>query len=441
VVQAASEASAPEQVNVQGTVYFFSSADVDIDIATLLQVDVITVNQVELTVYADQSFTGVAPRVYCVDSGGKVVGVYVPAAESSPAPPAALPPTIEVNNTTFVFNQVEVNVNIQNFTQVEVTTINNVAVTIYVEPFLPGTPTRYYAVSSDGTVVGMYVSVVIIQQSSTAPVPKYQPPAVVPTQEPNAPPPAAVTAVPAAACSGNPGPINAQGLPTYLPNRIQFGGISYALAGPENPSDAGTLTRIGCIGAFEVTTTDKADRSEVLYLRYTGGGEAGASVYRFNVATTFEVQFEITGDAQRIQAGEQVFRLTAIWTKAIHTGGSVNLFVANPDEQSPDVYYGVNVSNTVVGDVIGEYRKADANAEPEEDMVEAGERYGLYADLTVRGQRYLLVNVYLPVGTTTNGFLTLFSATGEGEAQILLGRDKREVELFIYEPVQEESGG
>jgi hypothetical protein len=179
----------------------------------------------------------------------------------------------------------------------------------------------------------------------------------------------------------------------------------------------------------------------VLYLRYTGGGEAGASVYRFNVATTFEVQFEITGDAQRIQAGEQVFRLTAIWTKAIHTGGSVNLFVANPDEQSPDVYYGVNVSNTVVGDVIGEYRKADANAEPEEDMVEAGERYGLYADLTVRGQRYLLVNVYLPVGTTTNGFLTLFSATGEGEAQILLGRDKREVELFIYEPVQEESGG
>jgi hypothetical protein len=51
------------------------------------------------------------------------------------------------------------------------------------------------------------------------------------------------------------------------------------------------------------------------------------------------------------------------------------------------------------------------------------------------------VNVFLPVGTTTNGFLTLFSTTGEGEAQLLLGRDKRELELFVYEPVDQEIGG
>ena len=258
---------------------------------------------------------------------------------------------------------------------------------------------------------------------------------MVPTLAPNVPAPAAVTAAPITGCVGNPGPINAQGLPTYLPNRIQIGGVSYVLIGAESPSDAGTLTRITCIGAFEVAYSDQADRAEVLYLRYLGGGAAGQSVYRFEVATTYSVEFEVTGDAQRIQSGDQVFRLTAVWAPSIHTSESVILFVANADEQAPDVYYGVNVSNTVVGDVIGEYRKADADAEPEDAMVTLGAQYGIYADLTIRGQRYLLVNVFLPVGTTTNGFLTLFSATGEGAPQLLLGRDKRELGLFVYEPI------
>ena len=110
-------------------------------------------------------------------------------------------------------------------------------------------------------------------------------------------------------------------------------------------------------------------------------------------------------------------------------------------QQSPEVYYGVNVSNTVVGDVIGEYRLADVRCRAEDAMGTLGAQYGLYADVTIRGQRYLLVNVFLPVGTTTNGFLTLFSATGEGEAQLLLGRDKRELELFVYEPIAQTVGG
>ena len=74
-------------------------------------------------------------------------------------------------------------------------------------------------------------------------------------------------------------------------------------------------------------------------------------------------------------------------------------------------------------------------------MTAAGAQYGLHSDLTVLGQRYLLVNIFLPVGTTTNGFLTLFSATGEGVSQLLLGRDKRELELFVYEPLAQVTGG
>jgi hypothetical protein len=440
VEEAASTANAPAQIEVEGTTYYFASVEVDIDISTLVEVDVIIVNNVELTVYATQEVTGVAPVLYCVDSEGQPVGEYVPAAEFEPAPPAQLPPTIEIDNTTYIFNEVEVTIDIQTLTFVEVTTIQNIEVSVYVDAGVQGQPVRCYAVTADGQVIGQYVSVVVIEVTAQ-PTPQLQPPAVVPTLAPNVPPPAAVTAVAVTNCVGNPGPINAQGLPTYLPNRIQIGGVSYVLAGSESPSEAGTLTRIACIGAFEVASSDQADPAEVLYLRYLGGGEAGNMVYRFEVATTFNVEFEITGNAQRIQAGDQVFRLAAVWTLSLHASASVNLFVANSDEQSPEMYYGISVSNTVVGDVIGEYRKADASAEPDEATVTLGARYGLYGDLTVRGQRYLLVNVFLPVGTTTNGFLTLFSTTGEGEAERLLGRDKRELELFVYEPVAQETGG
>jgi hypothetical protein len=440
VADAASSANAPAQIEVEGTMYYFASADVDIDISTLVEVDVIVVNSIELRVYAQQAVVGVAPVLYCVDNSGDVVGEYVPAAEFEPAPPAELPPTVEIDNTTYIFNEVEVNVDIQNLTFVEVVIVQNIEISIYVDAGVQGQPVRCYAVTDDGQVVGQYVAAPVIQVTPQ-PTQHLQPPAVVPTLAPNVPPPAAVTAPADASCAGDPGPINAQGFPTYLPNRIQIGGISYVLAGAESPADAGTLTRIACIGAFEVAYSDQVDRAKVLYLRYLGGGEAGQSVYRFEVATTFSVEFEITGNAQRIQAGDQVFRLTAVWTQSIHTSESVILFVADPDEQAPDVYYGVNVSNTVVGDVIGEYRKADANAEPNEAVVTLGAQYGLYGDLTIRGQRYVLVNVFLPVGTTTNGFLTLFSATEEGASQLLLGRDKRELELFVYEAIAQATGG
>jgi hypothetical protein len=434
VEEAATTANAPAQIEVEGTTYYFSSTNVDIDISTLVQVDVIIVNNVELTVYASQEIVDVAPVLYCVDSEGQAVGEYVPAATFEPTPPAELPPALEIENTTYVFNEVEVNVDIQTLTFVEVTTIQNIEVSIYVDAGVQGQPARCYAVATNGQVVGQYVSTPVLEVTPQ-PTQQLQPPAVVPTLAPNVPAPAAVTAIPSTTCTGDPGPINAQGLPTYLPTRIQIGGLSYVFARAESPSDAGTLTRIGCIGAFEVASSDQADRAEVLYLRYPGGGEAGQSVYRFEVATTYSVQFEITGNAQRIQSGDQVFRLTGVWNPSIHTSESVILFAANPDEQAPDVYYGVNVSNTVVGDVIGEYRKADAGAEPEDDMVALAAQYGIYADLTVRGQRYLLVNIFLPVGTTTNGFLTLFSATGEGAPSLLLGRDKRELGLFVYEPI------
>ena len=102
---------------------------------------------------------GVAPALYCVDSNGHVVGEYVPAAQFEPVPPTALPPTIDVDNTTYVFNEVEVEVDIQNLTFVEVITVQNIEVSIYVDAGVQGQPARCYAVTDDGQVIGQYVSV------------------------------------------------------------------------------------------------------------------------------------------------------------------------------------------------------------------------------------------------------------------------------------------
>ncbi len=95
-----------------------------------------------------------------------------------------------------------------------------------------------------------------------------------------------------------------------------------------------------------------------------------------------------------------------------------------------------------MGGVVGEYRQVEQNDVPSEEIVTAAESAGINPDLTVEGRRYLLVNIFTPVGTTTNGFVTLFSAAGEGEAETLLGRDKRRLELFVYDVIPaEETGG
>jgi hypothetical protein len=65
-------------------------------------------------------------------------------------------------------------------------------------------------------------------------------------------------------------------------------------------------------------------------------------------------------------------------------------------------------------------------------MIAAAEQAGLNPDLTINGLDYILVDVYMPTGTTRNGFMTLFGTTTEGTPEMLLGRDKRELELFIF---------
>jgi len=254
----------------------------------------------------------------------------------------------------------------------------------------------------------------------------------VPTLPPNAPPPAAATAIPLTTCSGDQGELNAQGIPSHLPTRVQLGGLAYLYVRAEAPDAVGTLTRIGCIGAFEWSTSDQADQAQVIYLRPTGSDAASQQVYRFEVALTYQIQFQVTEQPQVIATGDQSYRLGQVWQSSVYSSTSVILFVQDPATPAPEVIYGLNVSQTVVGDVIGEYQLAPEDSQSSDEMSAAAEQAGLNPDLTINGQVYVLVDVYTPTGTTRNGFITLFGTTSEGTPDMLLGRDQRKPELFIF---------
>lgn len=444
--QTADAAGLPAQIAVEHTSYVFSQVAVDVDIKTLVQVSVISTQVGDVTVYASQNVQGVAPQLYCVRKGDQVVGLYIPVAATQPAPPPSLPAAVTVPGATYVFNQVDVNVNVQTLVQVQVIVVQNVQLTIFADPNVQGVPSRLYAVVPGGQVVGQYVDAALLPaavQAHPVPTVQLQPPAVVPTLLPNVPPPAAATAIPTAQCPGEVGPINAQGVPTHLPNRFQLTGIAYSFVRVEDAGKAGKLTRIGCIEAFEALSTDQANRSNVIYLRSTGQG-ASQHLYRFEAAVTFQVRIEVTGRPAVISAGDQSreqYQLQQTWQPAIHAGTTVILFAEDPKAATPATYYAVNVHDTVVGEVIGEYQLQQGPAKPTDAMVAAASQAEMNPDLTVGGRHYLLVNVYRPVGTTTNGFVTLFAANQEGHPVLLLGRDKRRPELFIYRSNAAPTGG
>jgi hypothetical protein len=191
------------------------------------------------------------------------------------------------------------------------------------------------------------------------------------------------------------------------------------------------LTRIGCVGPFELASTDQADAEEVLYLRTTGS-DTDDQVYRFEAASTFEIEFQVTERPQVISTDDQRYHMDQVWQPSVYSSTSVILFVEDPADPAPEVIYGLNVSDTVVGDAIGVYSRIADPAQPSEELTAAAGEAGLNPDLTINGQTYNLVDVYLPTGTTSNGFITLFGTPTEGTPEVLLGRDQREPDLLVF---------
>jgi hypothetical protein len=201
----------------------------------------------------------------------------------------------------------------------------------------------------------------------------------------------------------------------------------------ETADSAGTLTPFGCVGPFELASTDQTDRAEVVYLRIPDA--VGSPVYRFEAVPTFEIEFEVTERPQTIIAADDSYRLIEVWQPSLYSSTTVILFVADEAEAAPEVIYAVDVSQTPGGDAVGEYRLSEDTAQPSEQATSAAEGLALNQDLSVNGLFYDLVDVFTPAGTTRNGFVTLFQSVSDGAPAVLLGRDVRKLdELFIFAP-------
>jgi hypothetical protein len=230
-------------------------------------------------------------------------------------------------------------------------------------------------------------------------------------------------------CQGDPGEIGANGLPERLPVRIQLSGVAYSFVRQEELADLGDirLRRIGCVGPFEAVQAQGAGEGQVIYLR---ASRTAQTLYRYETASSFAVDFIVAGDAQVITAGDETYVLAETWHRSIYSSVTAIAFAQDASAPDPPRVFAVPVD----GDVIAEYVPEVGDvAEAPAELRARAEEVGINPDLVLAGsRRYLLVNLWSPIGTTTNGWVTLYSSTAEGVADTLLATDPRSLDLFIY---------
>jgi len=232
----------------------------------------------------------------------------------------------------------------------------------------------------------------------------------------------------AAQCSGSTGALGPNGVPAGLPTRIQLSGVAYSFV--EQQSITGNdinLVRIGCVGAFEATYAQGTDSRAVLYLRIQ---TVTTVVYRFEAVTTFNVTFTITGNAQAITANDTTYVLEQTWQRSVYSSITVILYAEDTESTDPSRLFAVRVD----GDVVAEYVAEGGDVvEPADELVAAAAQYEVNPDLILAGgQRYLLVAIWTPRGTTTNGWVTLYASVAEGPVSRYCGLDPRRPDLFFY---------
>ncbi|HEX2280945.1 MAG TPA: hypothetical protein VHG52_04190, partial [Thermomicrobiales bacterium] len=228
-------------------------------------------------------------------------------------------------------------------------------------------------------------------------------------------------------CQGDPGEIGANGLPERLPVRIQLSGVAYSFVRQEELTNDIRLRRIGCVGPFEAVQAQGAGAGKVIYLRV---GRTSETLYRYETASSFAVDFVVAGDARVITAGDERYVLGETWQRSIYSSVTAIVFAQDATAPDPPRVFAVPVD----GDIIAEYvpEVGDVVEAPAELRAQA-EEAGINPDLVLAGsRRYLLVNLWSPIGTTTNGWVTLYSSAGEGVAETLLATDPRSLDLFIY---------
>ena len=256
-----------------------------------------------------------------------------------------------------------------------------------------------------------------------------QGPIFVATLPPQAPPPAAATAPPAR-CSGDTGAILGNGLPERLPRRIQLGGVTYTFVRIEDVSAVGEPTRVGCVGAFEAVNSNLAPQNQVLYLRiFSGQGQV--SYYRFEAIRTFSVTLQVTGNPRVISTEDQYYVIQRTLVQSVYSSVSVILYVDRADDPAPPVIYARQGKDDPV---IARYEPEGEIRDATPELQKAAEAAGINPDLTLNGRRYILIDIYAPVGATGNGFITFYGKADVEAQEFVIGYDPRRLDLLVYVP-------
>ena len=204
-------------------------------------------------------------------------------------------------------------------------------------------------------------------------------------------------------------------------------GIAYSFVEQQQIANDIRLRRIGCVGPFEAVNEQGAGEGRIVYLRIDRSAQ---TLYRYEAASSFAVDFTLAGDARVITSGDLRYVLGEAWQRSIYSSVTVIVYAQEPNAADPPRVFAVPVD----GDVIAEYvpEGGDVVEAPAELRARADE-LEINPDLVLGGgRRYLLVNLWSPVGTTTNGWVTLYSSAGDGIADTLLATDPRTLDLLIY---------
>lgn len=257
----------------------------------------------------------------------------------------------------------------------------------------------------------------------------YQPPASVATASVQVASTPAVQPT-ALQCAGVIGQMDNDGVPDRLPRQVQYAGQSYVFTGPVSSEGLGDTREISCVGPFVVI---QVEGSDTLYL---GVQNATETLYAFERTAAFTVQSQ-TYDTQtpnRLAMPDTdsgpgaTYRATEPMEPVSYSSLSLVLYVSDADAATHDRILGFSVANDAFGEFVPEGQAEQAGQE----VIDKAAQYDIPSQFVIGSQRYVLVALWTPLGTTTNGWLTLYGVDGEAAPDQLIGLDPRNTGLLVF---------
>src|SRR5205814_5097323 len=130
------------------------------------------------------------------------------------------------------------------------------------------------------------------------------------------------------------------------------------------------------------------------------------------------IGFTVTGDPRVLTAGDQRYILDATWPRSLYSSVTVIVYAQDPNAANPPRVFAAPVDGNVIAEYLPE--GGDVTA-PSPDVQTQAAALGINPDLVLGGtQRYVLANLWQPIGTTTDGWVTLYAVGGNTAADTLL---------------------